>query len=446
MNDFEKQIEHSMSTGVSPNHMTEEETEILMQVLNQAFFSILRINLSTGNAKIIHSIDFPQYVGAEVDWTNYLQNYRQFISAEELTSFELPQLRARYNTGQKSFLLDVPYTSHSTRKWMQVYGLISEDTAGIPYTTITIRGNTEDHLLKHIIDLYVYNTCDYFIYLDAKNNSYTMFSGTTNGTPLPPAKCEDYSSEVVKYANDYVVPEDREKVIYEMALDHILEQLEHHKVHAFHCGIADPVRGYTRKRLEYRYYDRKSKMILLSRTDITDTFFEEKHTQEKLESALEQARTDSLTGLLNHQGIIDEVSHALKNAISKSALMFIDLDNFKNVNDSHGHVEGDLLLCKVANTLQAEVRSTDYVGRVGGDEFIVFLQDVHSTDSVRSCANRICRKISEISLDSEATISCSIGVAIAPDDGTEYKTLANLSDQRAYYAKSKGKNQVAFHL
>lgn len=156
----------------------------------------------------------------------------------------------------------------------------------------------QEHLLRSIIDLFVYNNCDYFIYLDAKQNRYTMFSGSQSGTPLPPSECLDYESELVKYARSFVVPEDQEKVIREMGLKRVIEQLEKNGLHTIYCGVEDPVRGYTRKRLEYRYYDRNKQMILLSRTDLTDVYLEQQRQQKVLQEALKTAeeanRTKSL--------------------------------------------------------------------------------------------------------------------------------------------------------
>lgn len=147
----------------------------------------------------------------------------------------------------------------------------------------------QENLLRSIINLFVYNNCDYFIYLDVKNNRYTMFSGSQSGTPLPPTECQDYSTEIIKYANDYVVPEDREHVIREMGLGRVIEELEKWGRHVIYCGVEDPVRGYTRKQLEYRYYDRDKQMVLLSRTDLTDLYMEQQRQQKALQKALQTA-------------------------------------------------------------------------------------------------------------------------------------------------------------
>lgn len=147
----------------------------------------------------------------------------------------------------------------------------------------------QENLLRSIINLFVYNNCDYFIYLDVKQNSYTMFSGSRSGPPLPPSECLDYSTEIVKYANDFVVPGDREHVIREMRLKRVIEQLEQYEKHVIYCGVEDPIRGYTRKKLEYRYYDRDEQMVLLSRTDLTDLYLEQQRQQKELQEALKTA-------------------------------------------------------------------------------------------------------------------------------------------------------------
>ena len=96
----------------------------------------------------------------------------------------------------------------------------------------------------------MYKNCDYFIYLDANRNRYIMFGSNDSGTPLPPVVCDDYATELVKYARAFVAPEDVEMTIREMQVDRVLEQLELHGEHAFNVGFMEPVRGYPRNLLE----------------------------------------------------------------------------------------------------------------------------------------------------------------------------------------------------
>lgn len=103
------------------------------------------------------------------------------------------------------------------------------------------------------------------------------------GTPLPPVMCNDYEGSKIEYVRKYVEEEDQEMVIREMRISRILEVLEHDEVHSFTCGIMEPD-GYTRKRLDYRYYDKECQMILLSRTDVTNVYLEEQKKSQRLEN------------------------------------------------------------------------------------------------------------------------------------------------------------------
>lgn len=207
----------------------------MQKILDHLFYSILRVDLERGRVHVMHSVDQKNSVGTEREWDEYLNWYKQIVTGDALESLRSDKLLERYRLGQSSFSTEMPFQSVRGREWitMDVY---MEEEAGVPYATVTIRKSTEDHLLKRIIELYVYSICDYFIYLDAKNNSYAMFSHSMDGTPLPPAICDDYETEIVKYAMDYVYPEDREKVIREMRLQRVIEQLETKKVHSLAAG------------------------------------------------------------------------------------------------------------------------------------------------------------------------------------------------------------------
>jgi diguanylate cyclase (GGDEF)-like protein len=231
-----------------------------------------------------------------------------------------------------------------------------------------------------------------------------------------------------------------------MRIERVLEQLGAHGMHAFYCGILDPVRGYTRKRLEYRYYDQPSGMILLSRSDVTAIYREQQEHQSALKAALLRAQTDPLTGLLNYQGTLEHSADPLARHDGGAAFFFIDLDNFKVVNDTLGHSAGDELLRRVADILRRETCPGAVVGRVGGDEFVALLPGLTSVEAVTEQAQRLCDAIARLTDRdfSGLPISCSIGIALAPEEGTDYASLAYKADMRAYKAKFGGKNGYAF--
>lgn len=438
------------SNRISSRTMQNVQRE-LFNVLNHAYVSIARVDLARRDAVILQSRERPETIARVYDWNTLLRHCCAAYLGESdsqmiLHSFSSAHLLQIFKSGQHTLSRDVRLTTGRLR-WISVSAFLVQEEGCSPYAYVMIRDADEQHLLRNVVDRYVYNNCDYFIYLDAKNNSYTMFSGSSDGTPLPPAQCRDYATELVKYAEAYVVPEDRQMVIREMQIERVLEQLSVNGLHAFYCGVLDPVRGYTRKRLEYRYYDQPSGMILLSRTDVTAIYREQQKHQRALEAALLRAQTDPLTGLLNYQGTLERVSETLAQQRESTAFLFIDLDNFKMVNDTLGHGMGDEFLRRVAGILRQETQPCDILGRVGGDEFVVLLSGMPSTNMAKECAQRLCNAIAQLA-DGEyflhLPVSCSIGIALAPGEGGDYNTLAQKADQRAYKIKQNGKNGCSF--
>ncbi|MFT5452397.1 MAG: diguanylate cyclase (GGDEF)-like protein, partial [Enterobacterales bacterium] len=161
------------------------------------------------------------------------------------------------------------------------------------------------------------------------------------------------------------------------------------------------------------------------------------------------ANFDSLTKLPNRSLFMDRLSHAIASAKRSStmfALLFIDLDHFKTINDSLGHSIGDELLRKVAQRLVRCVREADTVARLGGDEFVIILENIHDADQVGACAEKIIRRMQK-SIDVSGTVlktSPSIGIGIYPADGEDIETLIKNADIAMYSAKQKGRNNYQF--
>lgn len=167
------------------------------------------------------------------------------------------------------------------------------------------------------------------------------------------------------------------------------------------------------------------------------------------EAIWKQANFDVLTGLPNRQLFYNQLSNAIKTAKREHkilALLFIDLDNFKEVNDSLGHSTGDLLLIEVAKRLQACVRESDTVARLSGDEFTLILKSIDSIDGLEYVAENILDKLeSPFVIQSNVLhVSASIGIALYPGDADEIEKLISNADQAMYQAKNKGRNRYAF--
>lgn len=161
------------------------------------------------------------------------------------------------------------------------------------------------------------------------------------------------------------------------------------------------------------------------------------------------AHRDSLTNLPNRTLAKDRLLQILSSAKrheKRSAVMFLDLDNFKTVNDSLGHSAGDQLLCQVADRLVNTVRESDTVSRLGGDEFLILLGEVEDEADATTAVNKILKqlatpfKINGLAVQATA----SLGVAMFPEDGTDADTLLKNADVAMYKAKDSGRNAFRF--
>ena len=162
------------------------------------------------------------------------------------------------------------------------------------------------------------------------------------------------------------------------------------------------------------------------------------------------AHHDALCNLPNRLLLDARLDHAMQRAhrvSSKLAVLFIDLDRFKNINDSMGHHVGDELLKDIARRLQSAVHEDDTVARLGGDEFVVLLEDIQDANTARRIANRIIGRLSEpLTLrEKSLVVTASIGISLYPDDGLDTESLLKHADAAMYQAKTLGRDRFAFY-
>lgn len=159
-----------------------------------------------------------------------------------------------------------------------------------------------------------------------------------------------------------------------------------------------------------------------------------------------RARYDDLTGLLNRQEILDQMAAAsghLRRTGSESAVLFCDVDRFKDLNDHHGHALGDAVLQEIARRIDDSVRSGDLTARIGGDEFLVLLDGVHGLDDALAIAEKIRAEVARaVDIDGEVmSTSLSIGVGLARE-GESVDQLVARADEAMFRAKACGRNRV----
>ena len=182
-------------------------------------------------------------------------------------------------------------------------------------------------------------------------------------------------------------------------------------------------------------------------TRVDDRTHELQNANDKLKYL---ASHDTVTNLPNRALLIEHLNHILASASRlnhKVALFFLDIDGFKQVNDTYGHGIGDLLLKEIGKKLIAALRQSDLVARVGGDEFITVLDDVSHNKSLESIAHKLIDALGEpFTINNHIChIGVSIGISIYPQDGSDIETLIGCADQAMYKIKSTGKNNLYFY-
>lgn len=162
------------------------------------------------------------------------------------------------------------------------------------------------------------------------------------------------------------------------------------------------------------------------------------------------ARSDPLTGLANRRLLVERAEHAFASARrdnERLAVLFIDLDRFKPINDNLGHAVGDLLLKAVAERIRGVIRESDTPARIGGDEFVVLLETILDDIDAQTVAEKIRVALNQ-TFDIEEhriAVSACIGIAFYPEDGTDMAELSRHADEAMYRAKENGRNAVAFY-
>lgn len=177
-----------------------------------------------------------------------------------------------------------------------------------------------------------------------------------------------------------------------------------------------------------------------------EEYNEQMDQKQQIETISQKIRTDQLTGLYNRETFIEEMEQRLKRQTTEenkrmNALFILDLDHFKELNDTLGHMMGDQALCETADRIKSSIRKTDLAGRLGGDEFVLFIQDLPDRDAVERCARKLNHALkSDWTKDGKTVrITASVGITEA-EKGMDFKDLYERADRALYKAKEQGRD------
>lgn len=239
-----------------------------------------------------------------------------------------------------------------------------------------------------------------------------------------------------KIFTDFIYVDDR------AALKQLLNQLKENEVKSltFRMLREDHSEHWVEGKFTLYSKDRSQSVIRGVLRDVTESVFQEKRISH-------MAMHDVLTNLPNRVLLEERMGQAISEAQYtgfKIAVLFIDLDNFKQVNDIHGHKAGDLLLVAISKILQANLRNSDTLARWGGDEFVVLLQGLQQVDESYRIAEKLLSAMQEeILVESiDASVTLSIGLATFPDDADTSDNLLIQADKALFFAKSDGRNNI----
>lgn len=335
-------------------------------------------------------------------------------------------------------------------RWQEVHASTIVDSTGRPTSAIVSCFDVTDRLEKEAVyrkwqQSLTDRAPESYSLLRCNLNKDTAFE-RINGSLLDASFTADHRSlrdQAAAYAKEHIQGDDRDRYLALLDADGLLScYYDGKRYHELEYRELCPT-GVTRwLRLTIDLVERPNS------ADIYAYFMFENIDHDKTEALKlkERAESDSLTGVLNRAAFAEKLDLQIARSQKKSltALLILDLDNFKHINDQMGHIAGDNALVQVSQALASSLRSNDLTGRLGGDEFLACLFDIPSKAVIVRKAAAICTRMRNIA-GFEGLLSVSIGVAVCPNDGTDFQALYRKADVALYQAKAHGKSNYAFY-
>lgn len=336
-------------------------------------------------------------------------------------------------------------------RWINAHGttIFGEDgkpvSAIISYVDVTEQQEMEavyrkwqQSLEERSPESYTLFRCDL-----SKGVSFDTSEGTLIGISAAKDTIRDFDDYTAAYANQKVFAEDRAEYLETMKSEKLISDFYHGKrTSTFdyrEIVSANSVRWLRRSVDLVERPNAKGLMAYL--------MFEDIDARKKAElMTLQRSESDPLTGVLNRAAFAARVEAILRESTAdeEHVMMMLDVDDFKRINDVLGHKAGDQALIEITKLLRASSRRCDLVGRLGGDEFMLFLTNMPSGHVTAEKAKRICTLATQM-INGDVPMSVSIGIAVYPSDGETFETLYRKADRALYHIKESGKDSYAFY-
>lgn len=429
-----------------------ENTNILDAFVNICS-AVMEVNLSTEQVRLLK-------ISKEASLTNSHGNLAEPYPLEAMIYRVSKKINSDYDCRKVKDFFDINNLRRLTKlkipseqdfrilnaegktEWFSVQTLYMIDDDNKLY--IVFKNADKEHLLTSIAENFVFENCDFVYLIDINNDTFQCYINQYNNSIYPPAKGCDYRKQSAEFLKKFVVPEDLDWVLAKMNPEYIIEHLNREGEYSITFGITEKDSQYKRKQIDFRYYDCENKVVILRGYDITDVYSKQKAQENQLKLVRRAAEVDYLTGIYNRRAGIQAIEQALSYSGKLGAMFIIDLDDFKKINDTYGHIIGDAVLRTVGKALKTNLRANDIVMRLGGDEFVVFLSNIRSREQAEHCAMKLIATLANYNKTELYDFTASIGIAMVSEKSEDFSSLYQIADRALYIAKAMGKNKFSF--
>lgn len=352
-------------------------------------------------------------------------NVKAFLSCENISSCVRDKCKQFI-----SIPLDIAYFQYH---YVKISVLPSYKLKAKAYILMELM-DWKEHLYP-VLESYIRDTVEYFYFIDLKTGYFFRFISSTEEYGMPPKEGNNYTEEMVKYVNRFVPEEERELVKKQMSPEFILGTLEYKHEFSFTKSILGEHGEIQKKRVTYKALDLPKGHVLLQRTDITDMYYREQF----LKKTQLEAVTDHLTQLYNRFGSERLIKKVLSetDTTKHAVLIILDLDNFKKINDKFGHPAGDQILCEAAKRLKECFRTGDIIGRMGGDEYIIFLMNILDKTRIYPLLKRVIEKLKIVCRNETESVTVTASAGATFYRGQSYEEMYREADIALYHSKKK---------
>ena len=403
----------------APNMVFVKDTKLIYRAASQTFAQMVGFD---SGSEILGKTDFDIFEHELAQ--KYVNDDNSILSGGKSSENYIEPLPDK--NGKKSF--------STTSK----YAIRSEDG-----TIIGLYGISRDITAQ--LELESRKMFDSVFEADLTENKMLRVEAADWAAELHGAQGTPFTQTILTFAENYVHPDAKAQLMERYDLKRLKESFAHGADEFSHNEYVHiGGQGFRWVQFTSRIYHSRISNTLRITTFLKDIDDEIRRRQ----ALVKKAATDMLTGLPNRESVLDRIRACLAEKISGShAMLFIDLDCFKLVNDNWGHKYGDKVLIETAEKLRKLFSGNEIYGRLGGDEFLVFLKDVPSRQAVEQTAQKIVNALPIHIAEGgqEVNVTCSIGIALSNGTSTTTEAMYEQSDKAMYQAKELGRNQFYFY-